>query len=219
LRWAEIEKEQTDFVDQVTDELLKENAPVPHNACPIGAPNATSGKPFHIPSRSSRTHDAPAWQRACGDGFPCVSGGRSARGCGATIETQMSDQIIIQHRTTMARRLCLARGEAMPWHRDPFQRVTRLLFFPHQGVRRGFWPTDCKQHLDSLFGPEAARHHLIFSSIVFENARIICNRGPLKLDGVYFINCTFELQNNEPSKKLVETLLAAPAAVTYSTPN
>jgi len=39
----------------------------------------------------------------------------------------MRDEIIIQHGTTMVRRLCLAPGEAMPWHRDPFQRVAVVL--------------------------------------------------------------------------------------------
>ena len=39
----------------------------------------------------------------------------------------MTDEIVFQHGTTMVRRLHLARGEAMPWHRDPFQRVAVVL--------------------------------------------------------------------------------------------
>jgi quercetin dioxygenase-like cupin family protein len=39
----------------------------------------------------------------------------------------MTDEIVFQHGTTMVRRLRLARGEAMPWHRDPFQRVAVVL--------------------------------------------------------------------------------------------
>jgi len=35
----------------------------------------------------------------------------------------MTDEIVFHHGTTMVRRLRLAPGEAMPWHRDPFQRV------------------------------------------------------------------------------------------------
>jgi len=39
----------------------------------------------------------------------------------------VTDEIVFQHGTTMARRLHLAPGEAMPWHRDPFQRVAVIL--------------------------------------------------------------------------------------------
>jgi quercetin dioxygenase-like cupin family protein len=39
----------------------------------------------------------------------------------------MTDEIVFQHGTTMVRRLRLARGEVMPWHRDPFQRVAVVL--------------------------------------------------------------------------------------------
>ena len=39
----------------------------------------------------------------------------------------MTDELLFQHGTTMVRRLLLAPGEAMPWHRDPFQRVAVVL--------------------------------------------------------------------------------------------
>jgi quercetin dioxygenase-like cupin family protein len=39
----------------------------------------------------------------------------------------MTDEIVFQHGTTMVRRLQLAPDEAMPWHRDPFQRVAVVL--------------------------------------------------------------------------------------------
>jgi quercetin dioxygenase-like cupin family protein len=39
----------------------------------------------------------------------------------------MADEILFHHRTTMVRRLRLAPGEAMPWHRDPFHRVAVVL--------------------------------------------------------------------------------------------
>ena len=39
----------------------------------------------------------------------------------------MTDEIVFHHGTTMVRRLRLAPGEAMPWHRDPFQRVAVVL--------------------------------------------------------------------------------------------
>jgi hypothetical protein len=39
----------------------------------------------------------------------------------------MTDEILFHHGTTMVRRLRLAPGEAMPWHRDSFQRVAVIL--------------------------------------------------------------------------------------------
>jgi len=39
----------------------------------------------------------------------------------------MTDEIVLHHGTTMVRRLRLAPGEAMPWHRDPFHRVAVVL--------------------------------------------------------------------------------------------
>lgn len=39
----------------------------------------------------------------------------------------MKDEVLFQRRTTLVRRMRLAHGEAMPWHRDPFQRVTLVL--------------------------------------------------------------------------------------------
>jgi quercetin dioxygenase-like cupin family protein len=39
----------------------------------------------------------------------------------------MTDEIVFHHGTTMVRRLRLAPGEAMPWHRDPFPRVAVVL--------------------------------------------------------------------------------------------
>ena len=39
----------------------------------------------------------------------------------------MKDEFLFQRGTTLVRRLQLAPGEAMPWHRDPFHRVTVVL--------------------------------------------------------------------------------------------
>jgi len=39
----------------------------------------------------------------------------------------MTDEVLLHHGTTMVRRLRLAPGEAMPWHRDPFHRVAVVL--------------------------------------------------------------------------------------------
>ena len=39
----------------------------------------------------------------------------------------MTDEIVFQHGNTLVRRLRLAPGEAMPWHRDPFRRIAVIL--------------------------------------------------------------------------------------------
>jgi quercetin dioxygenase-like cupin family protein len=39
----------------------------------------------------------------------------------------MAEEKCFQRGTTLVRRLRLAPGEAMPWHRDPFHRVTVVL--------------------------------------------------------------------------------------------
>ena len=39
----------------------------------------------------------------------------------------MTDEALFQHGTTLVRRLRLAPGEAMPWHRDPMRRVAIIL--------------------------------------------------------------------------------------------
>ena len=39
----------------------------------------------------------------------------------------MTDEVVYHHGTVMVRRLRLAPGEAMPWHRDPFHRVAVVL--------------------------------------------------------------------------------------------
>ena len=39
----------------------------------------------------------------------------------------MTDEVLLRRGTTLVRRLRLAPSEAMPWHRDPFHRVTVVL--------------------------------------------------------------------------------------------
>ncbi len=39
----------------------------------------------------------------------------------------MADERLFQRGTTLVRRLRLAPGEALPWHRDPFHRVAVIL--------------------------------------------------------------------------------------------
>jgi quercetin dioxygenase-like cupin family protein len=45
----------------------------------------------------------------------------------ATKESSMTEEILLRRGTTLVRRLRLAPGEAMPWHRDPYHRVTVVL--------------------------------------------------------------------------------------------
>lgn len=40
------------------------------------------------------------------------------------MEVDMTDEVLIRRGTTLVRRMRLAPGEAMPWHHDPFHRVT-----------------------------------------------------------------------------------------------
>jgi quercetin dioxygenase-like cupin family protein len=39
----------------------------------------------------------------------------------------MTDEVLLRRGTTLVRRLRLEPGEAMPWHRDPYHRVTVVL--------------------------------------------------------------------------------------------
>ena len=39
----------------------------------------------------------------------------------------MSDEVLFHRGTTLVRRLRLAPGEGLPWHRDPYHRVTVIL--------------------------------------------------------------------------------------------
>ena len=59
-KWAEIEEEQAEFVSRITSESLQTILPFSRNTTQLGAPDATSGKPFHLPSRSNCTDDAAA---------------------------------------------------------------------------------------------------------------------------------------------------------------
>lgn len=43
------------------------------------------------------------------------------------MEVNLKDEVLIRRDNTLVRRLHLAPGEAMPWHRDPFHRVTVIL--------------------------------------------------------------------------------------------
>jgi hypothetical protein len=72
----------------------------------------------------------------------------------------------------------------------------------------GFVFEHCTQHLDSILGPEPASRGMVYKFLAFRDAKIIYSGGPLRLDGVVFVNCTFELQSGNSSRQLAETLLA-----------
>lgn len=46
----------------------------------------------------------------------------------------MDEEVLFQRGTTLVRRMRLAPGEAMPWHRDPYHRVTVVLHGDALGI-------------------------------------------------------------------------------------
>ena len=86
LKWAEVEKEQTEFVNSVTEEALVKNAPFSHNTTQFGVSDATSGQPLHVSSRSSRRDDAAARCQTSAHRFPRISVGMPARSSDHTVE-------------------------------------------------------------------------------------------------------------------------------------
>ena len=59
LKWAEVEKEQTEFVDRVTEEALGKMIPIGTNQTQSGAPDATSRQPLLL---SSGTKSSPRFR-------------------------------------------------------------------------------------------------------------------------------------------------------------
>ncbi len=62
LKWAEVEREQIEFVNGVTNESLGRILPLSHHTNQSGVPDATCGEPFHEPSGLSGTDDTAAWR-------------------------------------------------------------------------------------------------------------------------------------------------------------
>jgi uncharacterized damage-inducible protein DinB len=60
LKWAEVKREQVEFVNRVTNESLGRMLPLRTATNQSGAPHATFGEPFHLPSGPSRANDAAA---------------------------------------------------------------------------------------------------------------------------------------------------------------
>ena len=59
-KWAEVEKEQYRILKRPDGRILEKNASDSHDTNQPGEPDATSSKPFHLPSRASRTDDSAA---------------------------------------------------------------------------------------------------------------------------------------------------------------
>jgi hypothetical protein len=75
LKWAEVERDQVEFVNCVTNESLARMLNSSHNTNQFGAPDATSGESFHLPSGSSRANDAAACRGSVRHGLPRVFSG------------------------------------------------------------------------------------------------------------------------------------------------
>jgi uncharacterized damage-inducible protein DinB len=72
VKWVEIEREQVEFVDRVTNESLRRMLPVRETQLSLG-------EPFHLPSGSSRANDATACRYAARHGLRHVFDGGPPR--------------------------------------------------------------------------------------------------------------------------------------------
>jgi quercetin dioxygenase-like cupin family protein len=61
----------------------------------------------------------------------------------------MNEEVLFRRGTTLVRRLSLAPGEAMPWHRDPYHRVSVVL----QGERLVIEYRDGSESNDAFVSP------------------------------------------------------------------
>jgi hypothetical protein len=57
-----------------------------------------------------------------------------------------------------------------------------------------------------------------FKNVIVQNSRISYQGGPVELDNVYFVNCTFDIPRTEPSFELADRILAASATSFQSLP-
>lgn len=52
-------------------------------------------------------------------------------------------------------------------------------------------------------------------NIIFKNSKIVYDGGPVEMENVYFVNCTFEVSRRPSGKTFAETVLAAEPATTF----
>jgi hypothetical protein len=83
---------------------------------------------------------------------------------------------------------------------------------PHALIRDAIWE-NCTIRLDN-----ALEHSVAFEGNLFRNVTVVYAGGHVILNNVAFVNCTFELAINEPSRKLGETLLASTHVAHFETP-
>ena len=83
---------------------------------------------------------------------------------------------------------------------------------PHILIRTAIWE-NCTIHLDDTLA-----HTVIFENNLFKNVTVVYAGGHVVLRNVAFVDCTFQLATNEPSRKLGETLLAAAHVEHFETP-
>jgi len=80
-------RERADGVRKFRDRgSVGKNAPFSHNTTQFGGPDATSGQPLHVSSRSSRRDDAAARCQTSAHRFPRISVGMPARSSDHTVE-------------------------------------------------------------------------------------------------------------------------------------
>lgn len=68
-----------------------------------------------------------------------------------------------------------------------------------------------------LKAPTVILDNLYAKKVVFENAHIIYRGGPVTLDDVYFLNCTFEIENHAKGQEMAKKILANAATSFLST--
>ncbi len=77
---------------------------------------------------------------------------------------------------------------------------------------------------DAKFGPEfliidgapLSLDGVRLKNVIFRNSRIVYRGGPMQMDNVYFVNCTFEVPRRPNGQELCATLLAS-TATTFKT--
>ncbi len=83
---------------------------------------------------------------------------------------------------------------------------------PRVFIQGAIWE-NCTIRLD-----DALAHSVAFERNLFKNVTVVYAGGHVVLKEVAFVDCTFELAVNEPSRRLGETLLAAAHVEHFETP-
>ena len=68
-----------------------------------------------------------------------------------------------------------------------------------------------------LDAPTVILDGLYAKKMIFVNSRIIYRGGPVTLDNIYFLNCTFEITHGSTGQELAAAILSPKAATDFST--